>query len=98
MPDESTVIGSRDADVIIHDSTYDGDEVERAAKHMHSTCLQAADISRRASARYLLLTHFSHRYEDCTVLQDHAREVFPNTFAVNDFDTFELTRSELRQV
>ena len=98
VPDESTVIGSRDADVIIHDSTYDGDEVERAAKHMHSTCLQAADIARRASARYLLLTHFSHRYEDCTVLQDHAREVFPNTFAVNDFDTFELTRSELRQV
>ena len=98
VSDESVVLGSMGADVIIHDSTYDGDEVDRAAKHMHSTCVQAAEVAKRASARYLLLTHFSHRYDDCNVLQDHAREVFENTFAVNDFDIFELTRSELRPI
>ena len=98
VPDESVVIGSKGADVLIHDSTYDVGEVERAALHMHSTCGQAAEIAKRASVRYLLLTHFSHRYDDGTVLQDHAREIFGNTFSVNDFDIFELTRSELRPV
>ena len=98
VPAGSVIVGSEGADVIIHDSTYDGGEEERAAKHMHSTCLQAAEVAKSASARYLLLTHFSHRYEDCTVLQDHAREVFPNTFAVNDFDMFEVTRSELKPI
>lgn len=98
VPDESVVIGSKGADLLIHDSTYDAGEDERAAKHMHSTCIQAAEIARAASVRYLILTHFSHRYEDCTVLQDHARNVFADTFAVNDFDSFELTRSELKPI
>ena len=98
VPDESVIVGSKDADLLIHDSTYDAGEEERAAKHMHSTCVQAAEVAKAASVRFLILTHFSHRYEDCTILQGNAREVFPDTFAVNDFDSFELTRSELRQV
>lgn len=98
VPDDAVVSASEGADVLIHDCTYDRDETERAAMHMHSTCMQAADVANRASVRYLLLTHFSHRYTDCSVLQEHARESFRDTFAVNDFDSFELTRSELRQV
>lgn len=98
VPVGSVIDGSLGADVLIHDSTYDAAEVERAAKHMHSTCIQAAEVAKEAKVGYLLLTHFSHRYEDCTVLQDHAREVFPLTYTVNDFDSFELTRDGLRPV
>ena len=95
---DSVLVGSKGADLLIHDSTYDVGEEERAAKHMHSTCRQAAEVAREAGARYLILTHFSHRYSDCTVLMEHARETFPETYVANDFDTFELTRSSIRPI
>lgn len=98
VKDPAVIEASMNADLLIHDSTYDVGEEERAEKHMHSTCGQAAEVAREAGVRYLLLTHFSHRYDDCSVLQDHAREVFGGSFVVNDFDTFELTRAMITQV
>ncbi|MDD7423918.1 MAG: ribonuclease Z [Candidatus Methanomethylophilaceae archaeon] len=94
----SVISASMGADVMIHDSTYDEGMEARADEHMHSTCVQAAESARDASVGHLILTHFSHRYEDCTVLRDHARRVFPETYVANDFDCFEVTRSGIRLV
>ena len=86
------------ADVLIHESTYGPDEAELAPKYFHSTCMDAARTAAECGVRYLFLTHFSNRYDDVSVLEAAAREVFPETRAANDLDSYEISEKGLTQV
>lgn len=74
----------RNVSLIYHDCTYSNDNADRAALHHHSTAGQAATIARDASARQLLLGHFSARYDDETVLLNQAKEVFPESYLAKE--------------
>ncbi|NLV26316.1 MAG: ribonuclease Z [Methanomicrobiales archaeon] len=58
---ELTEIG-QDADLLIHDATFDRQEEERAKEFMHATAAEAGIVAQTLKAHRLALFHFSTRY------------------------------------
>lgn len=79
---------ARDADVLVHESTFAKGESKLARSYYHSTNIQAAELAKRMHVKMLLLNHISARYTGKLALdlQHQAREVFKNTKVVKDFD------------
>lgn len=77
---------SKNADVLVHESTFSSKESDLARQYNHSTTTQAAQIAKKAGVTKLLLTHFSSRYmyKDMKQLKNEARAIFPNTYLMND--------------
>ncbi len=76
---------AKDADVLVCESTYLSDQEEKAEKYFHLTSKQAAFIAHQASAKKLILTHFSQRYKEIEKVLAEANDIFPNTIAAYDF-------------
>jgi len=72
---------AKDADVLIHDTTF----AEGVDDWMHTGAKDAAAIAKKAGAKTLVLTHFSRRYTDVSELEKEARDVFRNSVAAKDF-------------
>ncbi|GGH79402.1 ribonuclease Z [Pullulanibacillus pueri] len=82
---------AREADVVVHESTFRSDKEEGANTFGHSTARQAATLAKNAAARTLILTHISSRYqEDVTELLDEARLIFNPCFLAEDFWSYTL--------
>ncbi len=81
---------ARDCDVLIHDSTLSRDLEDKAKRYGHSSAAQAAAIAKQANAKVLFLTHISPRYNDATVLEDEAKNVFKHSFIAADFLEYEV--------
>jgi ribonuclease Z len=79
---------AKGAKMLLCESTYLESEKELAHEYRHMTAKQAAQIACDAGVETLILTHFSARYRDATVLEQEAREIFPNTFAADDLKRF----------
>lgn len=80
---------ARDADVLIHESTYAEADRPLADRAAHATSVIAATVARDAGAGVLYLTHFSPRYESDIGLRiddllAEARAVFPETRLAHD--------------
>ena len=90
MPCEKLVKFAKGSDVLIHDATFDSSLEERAIEYGHSTARQAAEIAKRAEVEKLILTHISPRYKDAKLLEEEAREIFPNTWVAHDFMELEV--------
>jgi ribonuclease Z len=81
-PTETTIEHATDADLLIHDATFDGQRAERAQKTGHSTAREAAEIANRAGAKRLALTHISSRYAaDASTLEREAQSKTAQTEA-----------------
>lgn len=89
-PCDNAVILAQNAEWLIYEATYTDDLREEATQYGHSTSVQAAEIATRASAKNLLLTHFSSRYVDIRPLVDEARKIFPDTIAAYDLKEIEV--------
>jgi ribonuclease Z len=79
------------ADGLVIEGTYMDTERDMAREFAHLTAKEAATLAARANVGHLYLTHISRRYRDKDV-EKEAREVFPNTTIVHDFDTFTIKR------
>ncbi len=88
-PCETTRIAAFEADLLVHESSFMADEIDRAAETRHSTAAQAASIASEAQVKLLALTHVSGRYY-AKDMRDEARAIFPNTLLPRDFDTIEI--------
>lgn len=94
---------SRDADVVIHESTFSHQEAELAYQRLHSTSTMAAQVAQTAGAKKLFLTHFSPRYapNGATGLQEllaEASAIFPHTELAYDFLNYQVPRRTLATV
>ncbi len=85
---------AENADLVIHESTFDDSLIEKAELDGHSTPSQAAEEAKAAGAKQLVLIHISARYSDSTLLLDQAKKVFANTVVAEDFMELELPLKE----
>ena len=83
-----------EADLVIHEATFDDALADKAAEDGHSTPTQAAQQAKTAKAKSLVLTHISARYSDANILLEQARKVFEDTQVADDFLKIELPLSE----
>ena len=81
---------ARDVDWLIYEATFTNDLLEEAEHYGHSTAQQAAQVAVDANAQRLLITHFSSRFPDATLLLEEAREVFPATTMARDLLELEV--------
>jgi len=82
-------------DLLYHEATFSKDDEELANITGHSSSVQAAKVAKESRAGKLLIGHFSSRYKSPEILLNEAREIFKNTFAVEDGDEYELIRERL---
>ena len=72
------------ADLVVCESTFTTADADLARSYHHLTAAQAGRIAAEAGARRLVITHFSQRYPDETVLLDEARAEFDDVVAARD--------------
>jgi len=89
-PTKELVRLAENADLLIHDATFDDQLEDRALEDGHSTPMQAAETAKEAGAKRLILTHISARYKKSTLLKRQARNVFPQTDVAEDFMRVEI--------
>ncbi|WP_338672855.1 ribonuclease Z [Listeria seeligeri] len=83
---------AENADVLIHEATFEGDKGKMAAEYMHSTTIQAAELAKKAGVKKLILTHISSRYnrDASKALLIEAKSVFENTEIAYDLAVFQI--------
>jgi len=89
-PCDEIIDFSQNADVLVHDATFDSELEDIANEYGHTTAYQAAEIAKRAEVEMLFLTHISPRYLDPLVLESDARKIFKNSFVPKDFQEIEI--------
>lgn len=80
------------ADILVHEATFEGDKEKVAGEYMHSTTIQAASLAKKANVKKLILTHISSRYDrDASKeLLIEAQSVFENTEIAYDLAVFPI--------
>ncbi len=79
------------ADLLIHEATFDDSLAERALRDGHSTSSQAAEVALKANAKFLALFHVSARYEGrLNVILNQAKKIFPNAIVAEDFQLIDF--------
>ncbi|KJH51864.1 GTP-binding domain protein [Dictyocaulus viviparus] len=82
------------ADLLIHEATFEDGHEDDALRKKHSTMGQAVEIGRKMKARHVILTHFSARYPKVPELPAYLEECGNVGVAVDNlrvrFDHLEL--------
>jgi ribonuclease Z len=89
-PCEEMIAFSKDADILVHEATFDSRLEAIAKEYGHTTASQAATIAKKARVEKLFLVHISPRYLDFRVLEDEARTVFLHSYVPKDFQEIEI--------
>lgn len=89
-PCKAMVKLAENADVLIHESTFEADYTNKAMETGHSTAAEAAQIAKDADVKELILTHVSTRYRRSNLLEKAAKEIFENTRVAHDLMIVEV--------
>jgi ribonuclease Z len=93
---------SRDADVVVHEATFDAETKKLAREYGHSTILEAAETARLANAKLLIANHISARFlpEDEKMLINQVRGVHSRTSIAHDFSEYAWNQhtQEMRKI
>jgi len=87
---ESLVELAKNANLLIHDCTFDDELAERAMEDGHSTPSQAVETAKKAKVKRLILTHISARYKTPDLLLKQAKKGFSNVDVAEDFMKIDL--------
>ena len=82
-------------DLLYYESTFSDKDKKLAKITGHSTSVQAATLAKQASVGKLLIGHFSTRYKKISVLLEEAQGIFPESFAVEDGEKYEVARMRI---
>ncbi|WP_342378425.1 ribonuclease Z [Myxococcus stipitatus] len=89
-PCAAVVRAAKDADLLVHESTFSDDEQARALETHHSTAREAGRVAREAGVHRLVLTHLSSRHDtEPAKLLAQAREEYKGPLEVA-YDGFTL--------
>ncbi|MBO0441300.1 ribonuclease Z [Candidatus Enterococcus ikei] len=93
---KNSVLLAQNADILVHESTFNKDEEKMAKAYYHSTSHHAAQVALEANVTKLVLTHISARYltGDIIQLENEAKELFPRTKIVKDMEIVEIPFKE----
>ena len=78
------------SDYLSFDCTFSFDLKDRAIETNHGTAKEAAELAKNANVKNLILTHFSARYSDESVLLDEAKQVHESVIAAKDLLEIEI--------
>jgi ribonuclease Z len=80
------------ADLLIHEATFDADRPEEAATKGHSSLADAVNAANRSGSRRLALMHFSPRYESMAEFERQLKRLRPDALLAEDGMVIELDR------
>ena len=83
-PTDDLVEFFKNCDYLSFDSTFADELRDKAMEANHSTSKEAAELAEKANVSTLILTHFSARYHDESVLLEEAQQIHENTIAAKD--------------
>ncbi len=83
-PVEATENAAKNADLLIHETTYSEKLKELARQRLHSTAAEGATIAKKAKVKRLIMFHMSARYRKPDELIKEARGIFKNSDAAYD--------------
>ncbi|WP_336823229.1 ribonuclease Z [Sporosarcina sp. USHLN248] len=94
---EAAVELSKEADVVIHEATFDLKTGDLAKEYGHSTIGDAANVAKKAGAHSLIANHISARFLPYHIahLEQSGREIFQNLHIAEDFSHFEWKDDKL---
>jgi ribonuclease Z len=72
------------ADLLVCEATFASADAGLAREYLHLTAAEAGRLAAESGARRLVISHFSQRYPDTTVLLDEARAEFNDVIAADD--------------
>jgi ribonuclease Z len=78
------------SDYLSFDCTFSFDLKDRAMETNHGTAKEAAELAKNANVKNLILTHFSARYSDESVLLDEAKQIHESVIAAKDLLEIEI--------
>jgi ribonuclease Z len=81
---------AQDADLLLCEATFTTADAALAHRYRHMTAAEAGRLATAAGARRLVITHFSQRYPDESVLLDEARREFRDVVAARDLERVPL--------
>ena len=93
-PCEQMIKFATDATVLIHESTFDTQNEDKAYETGHSTAAKAAEIADKANVKKLILTHISTRYRETNTLEKEANDIFENSILAEDLMSIEVEKSD----
>ena len=80
----------KDCDYLSFDSTFSHELQDKALETHHSTAKEAANLAKKANVSNLILTHFSARYNDESVLLEEAKTIHGSVIAAKDLLEIEI--------
>lgn len=85
------------ANLLLHEATFSREHEAFAWSTGHTTAAGAASVAIDAGVKKLLLTHFSSRYSDLSVLEEEARMIFPNTAIAREYNVYDIMSVDAMQ-
>jgi len=82
------------ADLLIHDGSFDDSMRDKAKEYGHSTASEAANLARQARVKQLVLMHISAMYSNPRVLLRQARKIHRRTVIASDLMVIEVKASD----
>jgi ribonuclease Z len=83
-PTNTTIEAAKNADILVHEASYNDSEIDIAKKRKHSCAGEAALIAKKAHVKRLVLTHISARHRNDEELLRNAKAVFKETVVAKD--------------
>lgn len=91
---------AKNADVLIHEATFNAETGAIAKDYGHSTIQDAAYVAKEAKVQTLIANHISARFlpYELDAFKQEGEEVFSPIYIANDFDRFELKHRRLTKL
>lgn len=88
---------AHEADILVHEATFDSATGDLAKEYGHSTISDAAKTAKEAGATTLIANHISARFlpSDIVNLEKEGKAIFSELYIAEDFSCFEWKNGEI---